>query len=47
MNMIVPFFIKGQPKQACDKLIYESVSWWKKEDEVVDDIIAICLFFNE
>lgn len=47
MNLVVPFFLKGQPEQACDKLIQESVNWWKKEDEVVDDITAICLFFKE
>jgi hypothetical protein len=33
--------------KASEKLISESVNWWKKEDEVIDDITAICVFFNE
>lgn len=47
MNLVTPFYAKGQPELACEKLVSESVRWWKKEDEVVDDITAIVLFFNE
>ncbi len=47
MHLVTPFYAKGQPELACDKLVTESVNWWKKEDEVVDDITAIVLFFKE
>jgi hypothetical protein len=46
MDIVVPFYIKNSPQEACDKLINESVMNWKKEDEVVDDITAVCIFFN-
>ena len=47
MDMVIPFYAQNLPSKACDKLIQESVDWWKKEDEVIDDITAVCIFFNE
>ena len=44
--MVDGFYQSNNPSGACDKLIDESVKFWKKEDEVVDDITAICVFFN-
>ncbi len=41
----MPFYEKGDPKGACDELIRISTEWWNKEDEVVDDITVIALFF--
>ena len=47
MQMVSPFYTKNMPDQACEKLVTESFMWWKKEDDVVDDITAICVFFKE
>lgn len=41
------YFKAGNPNGACDKLVDESLKNWKKEDEVVDDITAICVFLNK
>lgn len=30
MNMILPFYHKNQPELACEKVIKESVIWWRK-----------------
>jgi len=40
------YFSSNNPSAACDKLIAESLKMWKQEDEVVDDITAICVFLN-
>ncbi len=32
--------------QACDALVAESVRRWKMEEDVVDDITAVVVFFN-
>ena len=42
----MPFYLKNNPEGACDKIITESVNWWKKEDEVVDDITSIVIFLK-
>ena len=42
----MPFFEKNNPEGASDKIINESVKWWKKEDEVVDDITCIIIFLK-
>lgn len=46
MNLILPYYLKNQPEQACEKVIKESVMWWHKEDEVVDDITILILFLK-
>ena len=30
MNYILPLYLKNQPELACEKVIKESVNWWKK-----------------
>lgn len=30
MNLILPHYHKNQPEAACEKVIKESVNWWKK-----------------
>ena len=30
MNYILPFYHKNQPELACEKIIKESVNWWRK-----------------
>jgi hypothetical protein len=44
--MVEGYYQTNNPNGACDKLVDESLKNWKKEDEVVDDITAICVFFN-
>ena len=46
MNLVVPFYNQNNPDGSCEKLVNESVAWWKREDEVVDDITAISIFLN-
>jgi serine/threonine protein phosphatase PrpC len=46
MKIVIPFYLKNDPEGACEKLVKEAVYMWKQEDEVVDDITAIVLFFK-
>ena len=41
----MPFYHKNDPDGACEKLVRESTNAWKLEDEVVDDITVIIVFF--
>ena len=45
-DLVLPFLLKNNPEGACDKLVNESVAWWRREDEVIDDITAIVLFLK-
>lgn len=44
MDMVSPNYKDKKPQKACELLVNESVRQWKMEDEVVDDITAICVF---
>lgn len=44
--MIVPYWYSNNPEGACEKIVKESVANWKKEDEVIDDITCVVVFFN-
>jgi serine/threonine protein phosphatase PrpC len=44
MNMVIPFYEKNDPSGACAKLVEEATNWWKKEDEVIDDITVVIIF---
>lgn len=46
MKIIIPFYLKNDPEGACEKIIRESTEAWKREDEVVDDITIILVFFS-
>lgn len=46
VNMIVPYWLQGNPEEACNKIVKESVAHWKKEDEVIDDITVVIIFLN-
>ena len=46
MDLTIPYFNSSNPEGACDELINKSVAWWKKEDDVVDDITAVSIFLN-
>jgi hypothetical protein len=45
--LVDPFYNTVNPNGACEKLVDESVKFWKKEDEVIDDITCITVFFNK
>lgn len=45
--MISSFYYKNDPDGACEKLVKEATAAWKREDEVVDDITIIVVFFNK
>ena len=47
MNMIIPFYLKNDSEGACERLVKESVACWKREDDVVDDITIIIIFFSK
>ena len=44
-DMVIPFYNKKDPLNACKDLITKSTDWWEQEDIVVDDITVIALFF--
>lgn len=44
MNLILPYFHKNQPEAACEKIIKESVNWWKKVYLDID-LISFLFFF--
>ena len=47
-NMVMPYYQKNDPNEACKELIKKSTEWWNKEDIVVDDdddITVIVVFF--
>ena len=44
-NMVMPFYLKGDPEGAAKALIAESTRWWNQEDIVVDDITVVAVFF--
>lgn len=46
MNTVVPYYEKNDPEGACKKLVKLSRTWWKKEDEVIDDITALALYMK-
>ena len=46
IKYVIPYWENNDPKGACKKLEQVSVEYWKKEDEVIDDITAIVIFLN-
>jgi serine/threonine protein phosphatase PrpC len=44
MDMVSPLFKDKKAEKACELLVVESVRQWKMEDDVVDDITALCVF---
>lgn len=46
VEMVVPFWEKGDPEGACNLLIEEATKHWEEEDEVIDDITVIIVFLK-
>ena len=47
MDIVNPYFKNNDLEGASEKLIEEAVKRWKKEDNVVDDITVVLIFFNK
>ena len=45
--MVAGFYESKNIDAACDKLVREAVKNWKRDDEVVDDITVVLLFFQD
>jgi len=45
MELVNPFYNENNIEEACSTLIKESVKHWKKEDEVIDDITTVIVYF--
>lgn len=45
VSMVHPFLKDGRPEMASSKLIRVANTMWRREDEVIDDITCIVIFF--
>jgi serine/threonine protein phosphatase PrpC len=45
-DIIFPFYATNDTEGACRKLVEESTLRWMKEDNVIDDITAVVIFFH-
>lgn len=45
MNVGKKFYLEGNPRGFCKKLIENSIKFWEKEDIVIDDITVVTIFF--
>lgn len=42
-----PFYSKSAPEAAANALVKEAYKKWKTEEEVIDDITCVIVFFDE
>ena len=45
--MVYPHYYKDESEIACNKIIKESTRLWKLNDDVIDDITCLIIFFNK
>ena len=45
MNVGKKYYLEGNPKGFCKKLVENSIKFWEKEDIVIDDITVVTIFF--
>ena len=45
-RIVDPYFALNQPEQAANTLVKESLKKWQKEEEVIDDITCVIVFFK-
>lgn len=43
----LPFYAKSAPEAAANALVKEAYKKWKQEEEVIDDITCVIVFFDE
>jgi len=41
MNLVVPYFLRKELKEACDVLVKAAVQSWKDVSEMIDDITCV------
>ena len=46
VRMVNPFWERNDPEGAVNLLVKKSVEHWRREDDVIDDITAIVVFFD-
>lgn len=46
MSIINLHFFRNDIKSACEAVIAEATSWWKKEDSIIDDITIVIAFLG-
>ena len=42
-----PYYIKSAPEAAANSLVKEAYKKWKLEEEVIDDITCVIVYFDE
>ena len=45
-EIVMPFYTQNQPEAAANALVKEAHQRWKEEEEVVDDITVVVIFFE-
>ena len=46
-SLIIDSIKTGSPQSGCDKIVSESVKYWKKKDSAIDDITVILTIFPQ
>jgi len=46
VDLIVPFWHRNDLKGACRTVVKESVAAWEREEDSIDDITCIIVFFK-
>ena len=46
MELIIPFWKQNDPKGACEQVVREALTLWRREDDVVDDITITIVFLG-
>jgi len=46
IDLIVPFWHRNDLKGACSTVVKESVAAWEREEDSIDDITCIIVFFK-
>ena len=46
VDLVVPFWHKNDLKGACSTIVRESVAAWEREEDSIDDITCIVVFFK-
>jgi len=45
-NIVYPFYLKKNAEGAAECLVREAFKTWRKEEDVIDDITCIVVFFD-
>lgn len=45
-DLVLPYYIENQPEAAANAIVRASHAKWRQEEEVVDDITVVVVFFD-